>query len=47
MEMICSSETSIETRRNTRRHIPEDDTLTSTGFNHLLLIQLILTVLAI
>jgi hypothetical protein len=27
MEAICSSETSVETRRNTRRHIPEDDTL--------------------
>jgi hypothetical protein len=27
MEAICSSETSIETQRTTRRHIPEDDTL--------------------
>jgi hypothetical protein len=27
MEAICSSETSVETRRTTRRHIPEDDTL--------------------
>jgi hypothetical protein len=27
METICSSETSVETRRTTRRHIPEDDTL--------------------
>jgi hypothetical protein len=27
MEAICSSETSVETQRNTRRHIPEDDTL--------------------
>jgi hypothetical protein len=26
MEAICSSETSVETRRTTRRHIPEDDT---------------------
>jgi hypothetical protein len=27
METICSSETSVETQRTTRRHIPEDDTL--------------------
>jgi hypothetical protein len=27
MEAIFSSETSVETRRTTRRHIPEDDTL--------------------
>jgi hypothetical protein len=27
MEAICSSETSVETRRTTRRHIPEEDTL--------------------
>jgi hypothetical protein len=27
MEAICSSETSDETQRTTRRHIPEDDTL--------------------
>jgi hypothetical protein len=27
MEAICSSETSVETRRTTLRHIPEDDTL--------------------
>jgi hypothetical protein len=27
MEAICSSETSVETQRITRRHIPEDDTL--------------------
>jgi hypothetical protein len=27
MEAICSSETSVETQRTTRRHIPEDDTL--------------------
>jgi hypothetical protein len=27
MEAICSSETSVETRRTIRRHIPEDDTL--------------------
>jgi hypothetical protein len=27
MEAICSSETSVETQPNTRRHIPEDYTL--------------------
>jgi hypothetical protein len=27
MEAMCSSETSVETQRTTRRHIPEDDTL--------------------
>jgi hypothetical protein len=27
MEATCSSETSAETQRTTRRHIPEDDTL--------------------
>jgi hypothetical protein len=27
MEAICSAETSVETQRTTRRHIPEDDTL--------------------
>jgi hypothetical protein len=27
MEAICSSETSIETQRTTRHHIPEYDTL--------------------
>jgi hypothetical protein len=27
MEAICSSETSVETQRTTRDHIPEDDTL--------------------
>jgi hypothetical protein len=27
MEAICSSETSVETQRTTRRHIPEDETL--------------------
>jgi hypothetical protein len=27
MEAICSSETSVETERTTRRHILEDDTL--------------------
>jgi hypothetical protein len=27
MEAICSSATSVKTRRTTRRHIPEDDTL--------------------
>jgi hypothetical protein len=27
MEAICSSETSVETQRTTRRHIAEDDTL--------------------
>jgi hypothetical protein len=26
MEAICSSETSVETKRTTRRHIPEDYT---------------------
>jgi hypothetical protein len=25
MEAICSSESSVETQRTTRRHIPEDD----------------------
>jgi hypothetical protein len=27
MEAICSPETSVETQRTTRRHVPEDDTL--------------------
>jgi hypothetical protein len=27
MEAICSAETIVETRRTTRRYIPEDDTL--------------------
>jgi hypothetical protein len=27
MEAICSSETSVETQKTTRRHIPEYDTL--------------------
>jgi hypothetical protein len=27
VEAICSSETSVETQRTTRPHIPEDDTL--------------------
>jgi hypothetical protein len=27
IEAICSSETSVQTQRTTRRHIPEDDTL--------------------
>jgi hypothetical protein len=27
MEAICSSETSVETKQTTRRHIPEGDTL--------------------
>jgi hypothetical protein len=27
MEAISSSETSVDTQRTTRRHIPEDDTL--------------------
>jgi hypothetical protein len=27
MEAICSSETSVDTQRTTRRYIPEDDTL--------------------
>jgi hypothetical protein len=30
MEAICFSETSVETQRTTRRHVPEDDTL----YNH-------------
>jgi hypothetical protein len=30
MESISSSETSVETQRTTRRHIPEDDTLQCT-----------------
>jgi hypothetical protein len=29
MEAIYSSETSVDTQRTTRRHIPEDDTLQS------------------
>jgi hypothetical protein len=29
IEAKCSSETSVETQRTTRRHIPEDDTLHS------------------
>jgi hypothetical protein len=33
MEAICSSETSVETRRTTRRHIPEDDTLLNNNNN--------------
>jgi hypothetical protein len=41
MEAICSSETSVDTQRTTRRHIPEDDTLHNhrcgnLKFNHLL-----------
>jgi hypothetical protein len=27
IEAICSSETSVDTKRTTRRHIPEDDIL--------------------
>jgi hypothetical protein len=27
LEATCSSETSVETQRTTRRHVPEDDTL--------------------
>jgi hypothetical protein len=27
MEVICSSETSVDTQRTTRRYIPEDGTL--------------------
>jgi hypothetical protein len=27
VEAICSSETTVETQRTTRHHIPEDDTL--------------------
>jgi hypothetical protein len=34
MEAISSSETSVETRRTTRRHIPEDDTLHNHRFEH-------------
>jgi hypothetical protein len=36
MEAICSSETSVDTQRTTRRNMPEDDTLqkpTLLGFN--------------
>jgi hypothetical protein len=33
MESICSSETSVETERTTRRHIPEDDTLEVASFS--------------
>jgi hypothetical protein len=29
MEAICSSETSVDTQRTTRRHIPEDGTIQS------------------
>jgi hypothetical protein len=32
MEAICSSETSVESQRTTRRHIPEDDTLQKETF---------------
>jgi hypothetical protein len=35
MEAICSSETSVETQRTTRRHIPEDDTLHNHRCEHL------------
>jgi hypothetical protein len=35
MEAICSSETSVETQRTTRRHIPEDDTLHNHGCENL------------
>jgi hypothetical protein len=31
MEAICSSETSVETQRTTRRHIPEDNNLQYQG----------------
>jgi hypothetical protein len=34
MEAIYSSETSVETKRTTRRHIPEDDTLQKSGCTH-------------
>jgi hypothetical protein len=37
MEAICSSETSVETQRTTRRHIPEDDTLNSLSHSQQLL----------
>jgi hypothetical protein len=32
MEAVCSSETSVETQRTTRRHIPEGDTLPKSKF---------------
>jgi hypothetical protein len=32
MEAVCSSETSVETQRTARRHIPEDDTLPLDSF---------------
>jgi hypothetical protein len=35
VEAISSSETSVETRRTTRRHIPEDDTLHNHRFENL------------
>jgi hypothetical protein len=35
MEAISSSETSAETQRTTRRHIPEDDTLSFLFSNYL------------
>jgi hypothetical protein len=35
MEAICSSETSVETQRTTRHHIPEDDTLHNHGCENL------------
>jgi hypothetical protein len=34
MEVMCSSETSVETQPTTRRHIPEDDTLYIDLFIH-------------
>jgi hypothetical protein len=36
MEAICSSETSVDTQRTTRRHIPEDDTLHNHGCENLI-----------
>jgi hypothetical protein len=35
MEATCSSETSVETQRTTRRHIPEDDTPHNHGCENL------------
>jgi hypothetical protein len=35
MEAICSSETSVDTQRTTRRYIPEDDTLHNHRYENL------------
>jgi hypothetical protein len=37
MDAICSSKTSVETQWTTRRHIPEDDTLSYKLFTFLLI----------